>query len=179
MDAIVQLWLVAEVRKQMQFKIACRQPRVCIAPNAAEGVQQQVKNCRIFDRFFRELVNQLGTVKGVCRALQVVAQTQKYLDALSLRDDVEIAPARNQQIGVREQLDVTALAALDLAHTLRDYAQFAMCRRVDRQQTVGFAHVAALQNNGVDAIDALASHGLIILGESVRRKQIRYDSRAS
>src|SRR5207237_9622447 len=95
---------------------------------------------------------------------EVVAQADERVDRLDLGDDVEVAAVGEHELATGQQVEVAAEAAAGPPHALGDDADLAVVERVEGQDLVGLAEVAALQDDGLGPVDARLAELFVIVG---------------
>ena len=111
--------------------------------------------------FSGEGVNQLRDVEAAGDAVQVVLQRQEVTNGLGLSNDIEVAASGQHQQAMSKKLHVAAQLAVGTPCSLGYRLQFAQVGRVESQDSIGFAQLGALDDNGFCLVYPGRCHGLL------------------
>jgi hypothetical protein len=147
--------------------------------DSAKADYQQSKERLVLGVLLGQTIDQLRRVVGETGPPQVLAKANERVYRLYLRNDIEVASTGEHDLGVREELEVTAKTTRWAANTLGDRAHLAGVGRIQSNDPISFAKVMATQNNRLGPDKVRRGHarllGLacpdIIRVAGVRRKQ--------
>src|SRR5437762_2270397 len=103
----------------------------------------------------------------------LVALAHERVDRLDLGHDVEVAAVGEHELAAGQQVEVAAQAAAGPSHALGNDADLAVVERVEGQDLVGLAEVAALEDDGLGSVDPRLAHmfGIVVAGSAATQRE--------
>src|SRR5205807_10185671 len=112
---------------------------------------------------FDEAVNEFSEIETTGHVPETGTELEEVFTDFGLGDDVEVASKGDLQLAVTEEFKVAGFFADGAADAFGDGVKFAFGGGEEGEDTVGFAEVAAFEDDGFDGVAMLLSHNGCVL----------------
>jgi len=170
LDAAIQLGTDPERIGQAHLEPARHTPRLHAIVEQLAGAAQQAVDRVGAAALLDGTIGELAEVPGRGRGLEPVAQAQPGVSHPDLRDDIEVAAAREDYVELREGFDAATDAAPRAAHALGHSADLAVLGREQRDDAIGLAQIEVGEDDGASLVGTGSRHGASLEDEAPARR---------